>query len=534
MDEKERELFYFGSYITTNLVLVDNTNINVKFNKIYSTVNIAVPSITFNNTINANSIILGDITNISNLPDKDFTKDIIVNNNPSVIRIKKSNSFGKLSLELIQYSGTNWSSGNLVIQPFTLTYNSTTTTNLDSNYVIPYCYDTNIQFNKIGVDIDGQYNWGQTGYSVSMSSDGTIVAIGEYGANNFRGSVIIYHWNGTAWVQRGNNIDGEAETDYSGISVSLSSDGSIVAIGATRNDGGGTDSGHVRVYEWSGASWFQRGIDIDGEESANNGGISVSLSSDGNILAIGADANDGNGFNSGHVRVYEFNANVWVQRGADIDGEASSDQFGFSVSLSSDGSIVAIGSSQNSGINGSNSGHVRVYHWNGTAWVQRGVDIDGEAGGDGSGYSVSLNNDGSIVAIGAIGNDGNGDASGHVRVYEWNGTAWVQRGADIDGEAVNDSFGYSVNLSSDGSIVAIGATGNDGNGTDSGHVRVYHWNGTIWNQVGADIDGEFGSDNSGWSVSLSDDGSIVAIGAPNNDAYSTNSGHVRVYRMPAC
>ena len=83
------------------------------------------------------------------------------------------------------------------------------------------------------------------------------------------------------------------------------------------------------------------------------------------------------------------------------------------------------------------------------------------------------------VAIGAYGNDGNGNASGHVRVYNYNGTSWTQLGADIDGEAANDHSGMSVSLSSDGTTVAIGAYGNDGNGTDSGHVRIYNYNGTV-------------------------------------------------------
>jgi hypothetical protein len=77
-----------------------------------------------------------------------------------------------------------------------------------------------------------------------------------------------------------------------------------------------------------------------------------------------------------------------------------------------------------------------VYQYNGSQWVQIGQDIDGEAYGDQSGYSVSLNSDGTIVAIGAAFNDGNGGDSGHVRVYQYNGSQWVQIGLDIDGEAV--------------------------------------------------------------------------------------------------
>ena len=73
-----------------------------------------------------------------------------------------------------------------------------------------------------------------------------------------------------------------------------------------------------------------------------------------------------------------------------------------------------------------------------------GNDIDGEAANDGSGYSVSISQDGSRVAIGAHNNDGNGSNSGYVRVYDWNGSNWVQLGIDINGEAANDFSGFSV------------------------------------------------------------------------------------------
>ena len=72
-------------------------------------------------------------------------------------------------------------------------------------------------------------------------------------------------------------------------------------------------------------------------------------------------------------------------------------------------------------------------------------------------------------------NDGNGSNSGHVRVYQYYWSSWSQLGADIDGEAASDYSGRSVSLSSDGTIVAIGATDNDGNGSNSGHVRVYEY-----------------------------------------------------------
>ncbi len=190
------------------------------------------------------------------------------------------------------------------------------------------------------------------------------------------------------------------------------------------------------------------------------------------------------------------NTQTWKQLGADIDGEATDDFSGREVCMSSDGSVVAIGARGNDE-NGSLSGHVRIYQNIGGTWTQIGDDINGEAEGDNSGWAVSLSADGSTVAIGAFGNDGNGSDAGHVRIYQNNSGTWTQIGEDIDGEAENDQSGWSVSLSADGLVVAVGAQRNSGNGLSSGHVRIYQNNSGIWTQIGEDIDGEAGGDHSG-------------------------------------
>ena len=103
-----------------------------------------------------------------------------------------------------------------------------------------------------------------------------------------------------------------------------------------------------------------------------------------------------------------------------------------------------------------------TFQVNAQDFFQKGIDIDGEAAGDQLGTSVTLSADGNTMAIGAINNDGTGIDAGHVRVYSWSGTAWVQKGLDIDGEATGDLSGISVALSADGNTVAIGAIFNDG------------------------------------------------------------------------
>ncbi len=382
---------------------------------------------------------------------------------------------------------------------------------------------------QLGSDFDGEAASDYFGHSVSMDSDGSHVAIGGLyndGTASNAGHVRIYSWDGSAWAQVGNDIDGEAVNDNFGYSVSIDSDGSHVAIGA--NYGNGSDSGYVRIYEYSSGSWTQVGSDIDGEADSDSSGHSVSIDSDGSHVAIGAIYNDGAASNAGHVRIYEYSGSAWSQLGNDIDGEAVNDGSGNSVSIDSDGSHVAIGAYLNDG-NGSNSGHVRIYSWDGNSWNQVGSDIDGEVADDQSGYSVSIDSDGSHVAIGAHNNDHMGSNAGHVRIYEYSSGSWTQYGGDIDGEAAGDKSGRFVSIDSDGSHVAVGAHLNDGNGSNAGHVRIYKYSSESWNKVGSDIDGEASGDFSGISVSIDSDGSHVAIGAWLNDGNGSSAGHVRVW-----
>jgi len=395
-----------------------------------------------------------------------------------------------------------------------------------------FCNPASAQvWTQLGDDMDGEAANDQSGFSVSMSADGQIVAIGAPtnlgGFPSSAGHVRVYKLISGVWVQQGADIDGEAQGDRSGLCVSLSADGLSVAIGAPNNDGLANNSGHVRVYKFISGSWAQQGADIDGESNSDIFGESVSISADGLTVAIGAPWNDNAGSQAGYVQVYKLISGNWEQQDIDIEGEAAGDISG-TVDLSADGLTVAIGALGNDG-NGTDAGHVRVYEFNTGVWVQLGTDIDGEAAGDNSGGSVSLSEDGLTVAIGAKWNDGSGQDAGHVRVYKFISGNWVQQGDDIDGEAALDNSGASVSISADGLRVAIGATQNDGTADFAGHVRVYEFISGTWVQQGADIDGEDEDDLSGRSVSLSADGLTVAIGAQANDGTGNNAGHVRVY-----
>jgi Secretion system C-terminal sorting domain/FG-GAP repeat len=386
---------------------------------------------------------------------------------------------------------------------------------------------------QLGTDINGETAFNQSGHAISLSADGQTVAIGAYlneGSGLNAGHVRVYQRISGIWLQIGADIDAEAINDYSGWSVSLSDNGLSVAIGAYQNSGNGLHAGQVRVFQFVSGNWVQQGADLDGEAAGDQFGFSVSLSADGQTVAVGAPDNAGNGEQAGHVRIFKFNDNTWQQLGSDLNGEAAGDRSGSTVSMSSDGQTVAIGSQYNDG-NGAESGHVRVYQWVDGAWAQQGADVDGEAAGDFSGYSVNLSIDGKTIAVGAPQNDGNGLNAGQTRVYKLISGSWAQLGADINGESTGDWAGYSVSLSADGQTVAIGAVLNDENGLDAGQTRVYKLVSGIWTQLGADIDSEAANDWSGYSVSLSADGQAVAIGAPFNDANGFDAGHVRIYTL---
>jgi len=274
------------------------------------------------------------------------------------------------------------------------------------------------------------------------------------------------------WTKLGATIDGENIGDWAGRSIALSAGGTDIAIGSLHSD---NNTGHVRIYRYNTENqrWGQRGSTIRGETAEDFSGVPVVISRDGSVVAIGAWRNDGNGSNSGHVRVFESDdqGSNWVQRGSDIDGEASGEWSGYSVDLSADGSVVVVGAPLNDG-NGIASGNVRIFKYKAddVDWVKYGNSIDGKSGGDLSGGSVAMSADGTAIAIGAKFNDGNGNDLGHLRVYDFdsNGQLWVQRGKDIYGKATDDQSGRVVSMSADASVVGI-------NGFNTNALRIFQW-----------------------------------------------------------
>jgi hypothetical protein len=383
---------------------------------------------------------------------------------------------------------------------------------------------------QIGATIFGGAPNDWFGNRVSLSDDGFVIAVGAPNNDvngNDAGIVKIFKNNGGIWNQIGNDIYGEAPNDMSGI-ISINADGTLIAIGAPYNCGTGQYAGHVRVFKYINGNWNQIGSDINGKASDDFFGASVSISADGSIVAVGAPYNDDGNKNAGHVRVFKNNSGTWTQIGNDIKGTGVDDWFGWDVKISSNGLVIAVGAPV-SDLNGADSGHVRIYKNNQGVWSQIGNVITGENAGDMFGYSIGINNDGSIVAIGAGHNDGNGDESGQIKVFKNELGQWSQIGSTIYGKIPGDNIGTYLSLSSDGNVVAT--FGMKGIYLDAGLVRMYKNLSGNWVQIGNDINGTERSEFIHKNPSLNNNGSIVAIGSPINVFDSNYSGKVQVYTL---
>ncbi|MEM1269250.1 MAG: hypothetical protein AAGI08_04290, partial [Bacteroidota bacterium] len=331
------------------------------------------------------------------------------------------------------------------------------------------------------------------------------------------GRVRVYEQTAGNWTQVGSDLIGDGNMDLFGHAVSLSANGTRVAIGAPFNGDNGAEAGHVRVFEWSAGSWTQLGSDIQGGGPGEVAGFSVALSADGSRLIVGSPGHDSP---AGRAQVFELIAGTWTQVGADIDGVGSED-LGTSVAISADGSQVAVGAPNHD----SRAGTVRVYALTAGTWTQVGADIDAEGSTDLFGTSVSLSANATRVAVGAPENDGAAENAGHIRIFELNAGTWTPLGPDIDGQSAAAGFGQSVSLSADGSRVAAGGPFSNSN---AGYAQAYQWTGSAWAQIGIDVAGQPPLDFAGYSVSLSGDGTYLGVGYTGHDS---SRGTVRVFDL---
>ena len=435
------------------------------------------------------------------------------------------------------------------------------------------------------------------GYSVSLSGNGNTLAVGANGdddGGDLRGAVYLYTVAGSSWGQSVTQVVKLSQFhssisldngDSFGDSVSLSGDGSKLAVGASGDDDGETDSGAVYLYTIAGSvtqavklSDAHAKVSLEGSDSF---GASVSLSGDGKKLAVGASGDDDGGDNRGAVYLYTIAGSPWgktVEKKRKLSHRHASvsvdnrDNFGISVSLSADGSKLAVGASgdDDGPKQEENQGAVYLYTLNesGRPWGQTvkkaaklsnfytrlSLSKDDKFGG-----SVSLSNDGSKLAVGAAGDDDGGSDKGAVRLYTVRGSSWGQTVTQVvklsDSHAEvslrdDDNFGWGVSLSGDGKKLAVGASGDNGGGKNQGAVYLYTLtkSGKSWGQTvkkakkllhGLSLSsGQISLkdyDSFGSSVSLSNDGSKLAVGASGDgdggSDSSANRGAVYLYTV---
>ncbi|MDC1485253.1 hypothetical protein N8230_06980 [Gammaproteobacteria bacterium] len=405
---------------------------------------------------------------------------------------------------------------------------------------------------QLGVDIDGRGFGDNSGTSVSMNSDGSKIAIGAPSLGYGVGYVRVFEYSNNSWSQIGEDIEGASLTDGFGESVSISDDGTVLVVGSPRisatdtNATGGQDIGQVSVHRWNGSAWTNEAY-FNGNFVGGYTGKDVDISGDGNTIIYGANEGLRGDVSSweGLMKVWKFNGTAWAQVGATIYGSSTNQYDGDSVQVNTDGTIIA-GAAWRYSDSRNNVGRARIFQLVNNAWSEIG-DIKGTNAEDHAGTALSLSGNGSTVAILIPTFNENGVDSGQVRVYKNNNGTWAQLGSGINGEAAGDHAVErgDLELNTDGTKLIIGSQLSDGGSSATeqiGNARIFRYNTECttstcaevdtWIQVGENILGESPSDGSGASVEISSDGSKVIIGAECNDGGAGGTdcrGHARIY-----
>jgi hypothetical protein len=337
------------------------------------------------------------------------------------------------------------------------------------------------------------------GISLALSDDGRIIAVGNRHTSYVR--LYMLEENQTEnWVQMGSDIVGNDDTF--GFDVALSGDGYTVAIGGPKQSA-------VYVFKFNESKdWDMVGGSIRGDMFRGElAGSAISLSLDGRVIAVGAHLNSDSYQRSGQVRAFQLSSDdsKWEQLGSDINGEAFGDQFGGALSLSNDGYTLAVGArfhdDDDSTTNKTNVGHVRVFKFYEDMWETAGSDIEGDEAEEGFGYSVSLSGDGRTCAI--------GNTNSELAVYRQSETSeWLSIGDSIPPIQMGNNVYAYVSLSRDGNVLAILEYRSFLGGTLP-RVIVYGYDEkkSKWKQIGSALNGA--------GLALSADGSIVAVGGVN-------------------
>lgn len=413
-------------------------------------------------------------------------------------------------------------------------------------------------------------NWGN---SSAISGDGTTIIAGapyhDPNNNSNRGMIKVYKWDGNNWIQKGNDIIGTYNNEYLGgvwgRACSISYDGDRIAYGGYNYN---SYQGRVYVSEWNGNSWVQQTVQY-GDSNDEHYGRSVSLSHDGTVLAIAAPWDDDRGSNDGRVEIFKNTTGITWESwgsiyGADYEGlgEDLHENFGWGegggIQLSGDGTKLIVGCQNGEDplqTSTSNEGAVVVIQINGnndftkigkTIFKPGEYPIINSNSTDYFGYSVAMSYDGIVIAVATKNDDYDDEGTqyserGSITVFKWSGTEWTKKGQKITGYTSN-IYCHAVSLSNDGNIVAGSFPYADTNGSDTGYIHVLMYNSTTdrWDTMGTyqDIEGSDSNDENfigfSGSLSISADGGRIVYGTfdydlQENGSYTSDTGIVRVY-----
>jgi hypothetical protein len=356
---------------------------------------------------------------------------------------------------------------------------------------------------QIGNTLTGTADLDKFGSYVAISGDGNIIAVAapfeHVGSDVDKGTVRVYYLVGATWTI-------------------LPDSGSLTE----------TEAGFVDAFVGSAANMF-----------LGNGPLKLSY--DGKTIAMceyGYDATGPTLTDAGRVLVYKYSNGAWSYKGTGATqfvGDTADSHFGFGMSMSEDGDHLALGTRD--------GGHfVEVYKWNGAAWGRKGLRISesGLIGNDDYGPVISISNDGNTLAVGARNADlAEGalvDNGGLVFVYHWTGSAWGTPHKLRYNEVADEDFGISVELSGDGKRLIVGASAEN---SSSGELFTFEYTGTSWIMRTANVIGAgggtsgllgYGPDGDAHAVAISRDGSTIVGGELG---YNSGVGRVRVFSMPS-
>jgi hypothetical protein len=327
----------------------------------------------------------------------------------------------------------------------------------------------------------------QFGHSVSLSSDGNTLAVGSRYTNGARGSVTIFSRSGSTWTTQATVVGAVTVSgDEFGTSVSLSGNGNKLAVGAPESSYLSTGEGIVVMYSRTGSTWSEIGnifpsyVGLPGSTIVKKFGYSVSISGDGNTLAIGAPTSRFAPSTASQGTCHTYNISSGFVNQSNLTNTAystGSDYFGWSVSANYDGTRVAVGAQADSGALTA-SGSCAIIVKSGSTWsIEAYLTHSAATTSANFGWSVSLNNSGNILAVGSLDWTGPAGAEqGATTIFTRSNSSWLENQTLTKGAAAaNDNFGYAVALSGSGDSLIVGTTFDDvGADTDEGSATIFY------------------------------------------------------------